>query len=81
MEEMNGGDEQDWVENEKDETKRSMKIMLKSGIIPDASAIHAARKKREMARQGDFIPLSSSENTIKLKTDKSRFIRFVFSCS
>lgn len=83
---MNGDDENDHddlahiVENERDEEKRSMKLMIKSGIIPDASMIHAARKKREMARQeGDFIPLASrraGENTIKYKSnDKSRFIR------
>lgn len=77
---MNGDDDLIQVENETDEEKRSMKLMIKSGIIPDASMIHAARKKREMARQeGDYIPLNSSnkaaENTVKYKSDKSRFIR------
>lgn len=78
MEILNGED-LDPVDNETDEEKRSMKLMLKSGIIPDASAIHAARKKREMARQeGDFIPLSRTENTVKMKPEKTRFIRCVF---
>lgn len=74
--EILNGDDVDHVEKETDETKRSMKLMLKSGIIPDASIIHAARKKREMARQGDFIPLKNSENNVRHKTDKTRFIRF-----
>lgn len=72
------GDEDDLipVENETDEEKRSMKLMIKSGIIPDASMIHAARKKREMARQeGDYIQLSRTEDTVKYKNEKSRFIR------
>jgi len=73
------GDDPIPVENETDEEKRSMKLMIRSGIIPDASMIHAARKKREMARQeGDFIPLSRAENTVKFKSEKSRFIRFTF---
>lgn len=75
--EILNGDDVDTVENETDEEKRSMKLMLKSGIIPDASAIHAARKKREMARQeADYIPLSRAENTIKYKNEKSRLIRY-----
>lgn len=75
--EILNGDDVDTVENETDEEKRSMKLMLKSGIIPDASAIHAARKKREMARQEvDYIPLSRAENTIKYKNEKSRLIRY-----
>ena len=71
MEVLNGDDEET-LENETDETKRSMKLMLKSGIIPDASLIHAARKKREMARQeGDFIPINSAASK-----SKSRMIRY-----
>jgi hypothetical protein len=73
------GDDLDPVENETDEQKRSVKLMLKSGIIPDASAIHAARKKREMARhEVDYIPISHTEHTVKYKSEKSRFIRFQF---
>jgi GC-rich sequence DNA-binding factor len=62
MEVLNGEDV-DTIENETDETKRNMKLMLKSGIIPDASMIHAARKKREMARQGDYIPIGHDQNS------------------
>ena len=69
MEILNGNDA-DQIENERDETKRSMKLMLKSGIIPDASLIHAVRKKREMARQGDYIPIGKPENG-----SKSRLVR------
>ncbi|RMZ96909.1 PAX3- and PAX7-binding [Brachionus plicatilis] len=55
------GEDLDPVERETDEAKRSMKLMLKSGIIPDANLIHEARKKRQMARQGDFIPIERSK--------------------
>jgi GC-rich sequence DNA-binding factor len=61
------------VDDEKDETKRSMKLMLKSGIIPDANLIHAARKKREMARHGDYIPIGP-DRSLQTKS-KSRIIR------
>ena len=61
------------VDDEKDETKRSMKLMLKSGMIPDANLIHAARKKREMARHGDYIPIGP-DRSIQTKS-KSRIIR------
>jgi GC-rich sequence DNA-binding factor len=65
------------VEKETDDTKRSVKIMLKNGIIPDSAVIHAARKKREMmARQGgdDYISLTSSNRpnrSKKLSEDES----------
>ena len=70
------GDDEDPVENEADEEKRSMKIMLKSGIIPDALAIHAARKKREQARGqgGDFIALTSGH--ANKRDEKSRLVRY-----
>lgn len=55
------GEDLDPVEGETDEAKRSMKLMLKSGIIPDANLIHEARKKRQMARQGDYIPIERSK--------------------
>jgi hypothetical protein len=72
---MNGEEEED-VDEEKDEDKRSMKLMLKSGIIPDATMIHQARKKREMARQGDYIPISGgSGNGRSSRADKSRLVR------
>lgn len=71
MEVLNG-DDIDTIEDEQDEAKRSMKLMLKSGIIPDATMIHQARKKREMARQGDYIPINSTNSVSK---NKSRVVR------
>lgn len=35
--------------------------------------IHEARKKREMARQGDYMPLNTKN--VELKGPKSRLIR------
>ncbi len=67
------GEEADPIENEEDDTKRSMKLLLKVGIIPDAAQIHAARKKREMARQGDYIPINNNGN--QTENSKSRLIR------
>ena len=72
MDVMNG-EEEEPVDDEEDEAKRSMKIMLKSGIIPDATMIHQARKKREMARQGDYIPIANSGQS----KNKSRVIRYI----
>lgn len=47
---------------------------LASGLIPDASMIHAARKKRQMARElgKDYIPL---DDTNRFRGDKSRLVR------
>ena len=71
MEVLNGEEE----EEELDEAKKSMKIMLKSGIIPDATMIHEARKKREMARQDDgFIAVDSARAKNRNK-NKSRIVR------
>ncbi|KAF5287978.1 hypothetical protein FQR65_LT12155 [Abscondita terminalis] len=41
----------------------NVKILLESGIIPDAAMIHAARKRRQRARElgGDFIPVEEEE--------------------
>lgn len=54
----------------------NMKIILESGRIPDAAMIHAARKRRQKAREmgGDFIPV---EDTQKYNTSssKSRLVR------
>uniref|UniRef100_A0A336M271 CSON010770 protein n=1 Tax=Culicoides sonorensis TaxID=179676 RepID=A0A336M271_CULSO len=42
------------------------KLVLDSGQIPDAAMIHAARKKRQKAReQGDFIPLEEKPEEVK----------------
>jgi len=74
--EILNGDDMIPVENETDSAKRSMKLMLKSGIIPDASLIHAARKKREMERQGDYIPVRSNvEKKSAHKSSSSRLVR------
>ncbi|CAG9768997.1 unnamed protein product [Ceutorhynchus assimilis] len=40
----------------------NVKKVLESGAIPDAAMIHAARKKRQRAREmGDFIPVEDEE--------------------
>lgn len=41
----------------------NVKIVLESGVIPDAAMIHAARKRRQRARElgGDFVPLEDEE--------------------
>jgi hypothetical protein len=75
MEVLNG-EEVDPIEDESDEARRSMKLMLKVGIIPDAAQIHAARKKRELARQGDYIPINNNNNN-NFENSKSRLIRLV----
>ncbi|XP_015117419.1 PAX3- and PAX7-binding protein 1 isoform X2 [Diachasma alloeum] len=51
----------------------TMKLLLQSGCIPDAAMIHAARKKRQKARElgTDYIPI---EETTEDK-GKSRLIR------
>ncbi|XP_034937279.1 PAX3- and PAX7-binding protein 1 isoform X2 [Chelonus insularis] len=50
-----------------------MKLFLESGCIPDAAMIHAARKKRQKARElgTDFIPIEE----ITEDKGKSRLIR------
>ncbi|XP_054829279.1 PAX3- and PAX7-binding protein 1 [Eublepharis macularius] len=64
------GEEEMEVESEKEEEKPkaagafssalSSLNVLRPGEIPDAAFIHAARKKRQMARElGDFIPLDN----------------------
>ncbi len=46
-----------------------LNIYFLGGIIPNSEVIHAARKKREMARQGDYVPFSSTSE-IKSKMIK-----------
>ncbi|KAJ8978174.1 hypothetical protein NQ317_009662 [Molorchus minor] len=49
----------------------SFKKILESGAIPDAAMIHAARKKRQRARElGDFVPVEDEE-----PEDKGRLMR------
>ncbi|BFF89618.1 PAX3- and PAX7-binding protein 1 [Drosophila madeirensis] len=49
----------------------ALKQMLESGSIPDAAMIHAARKRRQRAREqgaGDYIPIEESKEQPKLST-------------
>ncbi|KAL4143140.1 hypothetical protein QTP88_005504 [Uroleucon formosanum] len=50
-----------------------VKIILKKGQIPDAALIHAARKRRQQARDlgEDFIPISSQSHN-EAKTDNEQ---------
>lgn len=49
----------------------NFKKVLESGAIPDAAMIHAARKRRQRAREmGDFIPTEEEE-----PEDKGRLLR------
>ncbi|XP_012277672.1 PAX3- and PAX7-binding protein 1 [Orussus abietinus] len=51
----------------------TMKILLESGCIPDAAMIHAARKRRQKARElgTDYIPIEEQSD----EKGKSRLIR------
>ncbi|EFN87798.1 GC-rich sequence DNA-binding factor-like protein [Harpegnathos saltator] len=51
----------------------TMKIFLESGCIPDAAMIHAARKRRQKARElgTDYIPIEEQSD----EKGKSRLIR------
>lgn len=72
METLNG-DESNDIENEMDDNRKSMKLMLKSGHIPDANIIHELKKKRQQAaRQSDFISIDDSNKQDK---DESRIVR------
>ncbi|CAF0845968.1 unnamed protein product [Didymodactylos carnosus] len=53
-----------------DETQRSVRLMLRSGNIPDPAMIHAARKRRQMAREmgngvvgNDYITIGGGGDT------------------
>ncbi|XP_017141081.1 PAX3- and PAX7-binding protein 1 isoform X2 [Drosophila miranda] len=49
----------------------ALKQMLESGSIPDAAMIHAARKRRQRAREqgaGDYIPIEENKEPPKLST-------------
>uniref|UniRef100_A0A1B6HWV2 GCF C-terminal domain-containing protein n=1 Tax=Homalodisca liturata TaxID=320908 RepID=A0A1B6HWV2_9HEMI len=51
-----------------------VKQVLKSGKIPDAAMIHAARKRRQQAREmGDFIPVEDKDS--KYDSKGSRLVR------
>ncbi|EDV91346.1 PAX3- and PAX7-binding protein 1 isoform X1 [Drosophila grimshawi] len=52
-----------------------LKQMLESGSIPDAAMIHAARKRRQRAREqgaGDYIPVEEPKEMPKLSTRLAR---------
>lgn len=56
------------IDNEKGNWYRfskpeNVKKILESGAIPDAAVIHAARKRRQRARElgGDFVPIEEEE--------------------
>ncbi|KAJ4452345.1 hypothetical protein ANN_03878 [Periplaneta americana] len=53
-----------------------MKLLLESGRIPDAAMIHAARKRRQMAREmgGDYIPIDNN-STMKKPDAGKRLVR------
>ncbi|XP_066999451.2 PAX3- and PAX7-binding protein 1 isoform X2 [Anabrus simplex] len=80
---MNGREaemaEADGVSSEEDEKYPKfsqpdhVKLLLESGRIPDAAMIHAARKRRQLAREmgGDYVPVE----TKKTETAKSRLVR------
>ncbi|XP_017466846.1 PREDICTED: PAX3- and PAX7-binding protein 1 isoform X1 [Rhagoletis zephyria] len=68
---MSDEDEPEEEEDDPDDKHRfskpeHLKQMLESGSIPDAAMIHAARKRRQKAReQGDFIPVEEPKEPVK----------------
>ncbi|KAG5896386.1 hypothetical protein JTB14_009591 [Gonioctena quinquepunctata] len=63
------GDEQ--IGHRFSKPNNNVKKVLESGAIPDAAMIHAARKRRQRAREmGDFIPTEEEE-----PEDKGRHVR------
>ncbi|KAL0275384.1 UNVERIFIED_CONTAM: hypothetical protein PYX00_003243 [Menopon gallinae] len=53
-----------------------VQIMIESGKIPDAATIHAARKRRQRARElgSDYIPVNTNQK-FSLHNMKSRLVR------
>lgn len=57
------------------------KFLIRSlgGVIPDSTMIHAARKRRQMAREmgapGDYISLNTEDGNDRVANRKSRLIR------
>ncbi|CAF0955027.1 unnamed protein product [Rotaria sp. Silwood1] len=72
---LEGNDNED--DSTLDDTERSVKVMLRSGVIPDSTMIHAARKRRQMAREmgvpGDYISLNTAAENGNDR--KSRLVR------
>ncbi|XP_036228777.2 PAX3- and PAX7-binding protein 1 isoform X1 [Bactrocera oleae] len=59
-------DEDECEENHRFSKPEHLKQMLENGSIPDAAMIHAARKRRQKAReQGDFIPVEEPKQPVK----------------
>nr|XP_006815310.1 PREDICTED: PAX3- and PAX7-binding protein 1-like [Saccoglossus kowalevskii] len=64
--------EEDEVQEGEDDLKSPFSN-LRPGAIPDAAMIHAARKRRQQAREmGDFIPV---DDTQKFESNPSRLVR------
>ncbi|XP_054271583.1 PAX3- and PAX7-binding protein 1-like [Macrosteles quadrilineatus] len=62
MAEIDGSSSEDEKATHKYSHPDSVKQLLKSGKIPDAAMIHAARKKRQQAREmGDFVPIEEDK--------------------
>lgn len=54
----------------------NFKTVLESGAIPDAAMIHAARKRRQQAREeGDFIPVVEEKPPAAKGVGKGRLVR------
>lgn len=71
---------QESSEESEDDTSSSLTHRLSAGYIPDATTIHAVRKRRELARQkggrsADYIPLENTQKASKAARGKSRLVR------
>ena len=66
------GDEAE--ESDEEDARAELARQIRTGAIPDAITIHAARKQREMARQlgGDYLPL---DDTQCFTANNSRLVR------
>ncbi|XP_026823974.1 PAX3- and PAX7-binding protein 1 isoform X2 [Ooceraea biroi] len=77
MDDYTSGEEEDEPSSHKfrknTDKAETMKILLESGCIPDAAMIHAARKRRQKARElgTDYIPIEEPSDD----KSKSRLIR------
>jgi len=66
------GDEAE--ESDEEDARAELARQIRTGAIPDAITIHAARKQREMARQlgGEYLPL---DDTQTFTANNSRLVR------
>lgn len=69
---MSSEEEEAPIHNHRFSKPENFKKVLESGAIPDAAMIHAARKRRQRAREmgGDYVPLEEQE-----PEDKGRLTR------